>query len=205
MAFYSCLHEFGHGLYEAGLLTREEGVVDTCPRCATAVDPADLDALDALLPGLEQDSISQRFARRGVQPAPEMLVVAIDEKSFDDLRLQWPFPRSRHAMAIDRLAHDGARSIVYDVQFTERTRAREDRALADAETCARVLCALFGRLCGRWPLRRSVLVELGLAVVVLASALAWDPGGRPTIHRRWTNSFHRFTWGAGIEAMRARR
>jgi CHASE2 domain-containing sensor protein len=84
------------------------------------------------LPGLEQHSISQRFARRGVQPAPEMLVVAIDEKSFDDLRLQWPFPRSRHAMAIDRLAQDGARSIVYDVQFTERTRPREDRALADA-------------------------------------------------------------------------
>jgi CHASE2 domain-containing sensor protein len=88
--------------------------------------------LAALLPGLEQDSISQRFARRGAQPAPQMLVVAIDEKSFDDLGLQWPFPRSRHALAIDRLARDGASAIVYDVQFTERTRAREDRALADA-------------------------------------------------------------------------
>ncbi|MEN3284860.1 MAG: hypothetical protein V7607_6000 [Solirubrobacteraceae bacterium] len=88
--------------------------------------------LAALLPGLEQDSISQRFARRAARPTPQMLVVAIDEKSFDDLGLQWPFPRSRHALAIDRLAHDGARAIVYDVQFTERTRAREDRALADA-------------------------------------------------------------------------
>jgi CHASE2 domain-containing sensor protein len=88
--------------------------------------------LAALLPGLEQDSISQRFARRGAEPAPRMLVVAIDEKSFDDLGLQWPFPRSRHALAIDRLARDGASAIVYDVQFTERTRAREDRALADA-------------------------------------------------------------------------
>lgn len=28
-------------LYEAGLLQREEQVVDTCPRCATVVDPAD--------------------------------------------------------------------------------------------------------------------------------------------------------------------
>ena len=88
--------------------------------------------LTALLPGLEQDSISQRFVRRGPQPAPQMLVVAIDEKSFDDLKLQWPFPRSRHALAIDRLAQDGARAIVYDVQFTERTRAREDRALAES-------------------------------------------------------------------------
>jgi CHASE2 domain-containing sensor protein len=84
------------------------------------------------LPGLEQDSISQRFAQRGPQRAPDLLVVAIDEKSFDDLKLQWPFPRSRHAQAIDRLARDGARAIVYDVQFTERTRAREDEALAAA-------------------------------------------------------------------------
>jgi valyl-tRNA synthetase len=30
-------------LYEAGLLTREERVVGTCPRCATVVDPADAD------------------------------------------------------------------------------------------------------------------------------------------------------------------
>jgi CHASE2 domain-containing sensor protein len=84
------------------------------------------------LPGLEQDSVSQRFAQRGPQRTPDLLVVAIDEKSFDDLKLQWPFPRSRHAQAIDRLARDGARAIVYDVQFTERTRAREDEALAAA-------------------------------------------------------------------------
>ena len=58
--------------------------------------------------------------------------MAIDERTFDDLRLQWPFPRSRHAQAIDRLSRDGARAIVYDVQFTERTRRREDLALADA-------------------------------------------------------------------------
>ena len=32
-------------LYEAGLLTREERVVDTCPRCATVVDPADADVV----------------------------------------------------------------------------------------------------------------------------------------------------------------
>jgi CHASE2 domain-containing sensor protein len=84
------------------------------------------------LPGLEQDSISQRFAHRGARPAPGLLVVAIDEKSFDDLKLQWPFPRSRHAQAIDRLARDGASAIVYDVQFTEPTRPREDSALGAA-------------------------------------------------------------------------
>ena len=33
-------------LYDAGLLTREDRVVDTCPRCATVVDPADADAAE---------------------------------------------------------------------------------------------------------------------------------------------------------------
>ncbi|MEJ7639910.1 MAG: YfhO family protein, partial [Singulisphaera sp.] len=46
------------------------------------------------------------------------------------------------------------------------------------------------------------LVGVALAVVVLASGIALGPGGRPSIHRRWTNGFHRFTWGAGIEAIR---
>jgi CHASE2 domain-containing sensor protein len=85
-----------------------------------------------LLPGLEQDSIAARFQHRGKQPAPGVLVVAIDDKSFDDLGLQWPFPRSRHAQAIDRLTHDGAKAIVYDVQFTEPTTPREDNALIGA-------------------------------------------------------------------------
>ena len=84
------------------------------------------------LPGLEQHSIAQRFERRGAQPAPDLLVVGIDEKSFDELNLQWPFPRSRHAQAIDRLTRDGAKAIVYDVQFTEQTTPREDNALIEA-------------------------------------------------------------------------
>src|SRR5262245_39076653 len=84
------------------------------------------------LPGLVQHSVAQRFERRGTEPAAGLLVVGIDEKSFDELNLQWPFPRSRHARAIDLLARDGAKAIVYDVQFTERTRPREDQALAAA-------------------------------------------------------------------------
>ena len=90
-----------------------------------------------LLPGLEQDAVNQRFERRGAMAAPGLLVVAIDDKTFDDLRLQWPFPRSRHAQAIDRLHSDGASAIVYDVQFTEQTTPREDNALIAAVGRAR--------------------------------------------------------------------
>jgi CHASE2 domain-containing sensor protein len=90
-----------------------------------------------LLPGLEQDSVGARFEHRGAKPAPGLLVVAIDDKTFDDLALQWPFPRSWHARAIDALRRDGATAIVYDVQFTERTTPREDNALVDAVGRAR--------------------------------------------------------------------
>ena len=88
--------------------------------------------LGRLLPGLEQESLLQRFERRDARPAPNMLVVAVDDKTFADLQQQWPFPRTRHAQAIDRLRRAGARVIVYDVQFTEQTTARADNALIDA-------------------------------------------------------------------------
>src|SRR5258705_7338045 len=88
--------------------------------------------LGRLLPGLEQESLLQRFERRDTRPAPNLLVVAVDDKTFADLQLQWPFPRRKHAQAIDRLSRDGARAIVYDVQFTEQTTARDDNALIDA-------------------------------------------------------------------------
>ncbi|MEA2257115.1 MAG: adenylate cyclase [Solirubrobacteraceae bacterium] len=88
--------------------------------------------LTRLLPGLEQDSIAQRFETRGKAPAHGVLLVAIDDKTFADKRWQWPFPRRRHAEAIDRLRAAGAKAILYDVQFTEPTNPRDDNALAAA-------------------------------------------------------------------------
>jgi CHASE2 domain-containing sensor protein len=85
-----------------------------------------------LLPGLEQETIVKRFERRDTRAAPNLLVVAIDDKTFSDLDKQWPFPRRYHARAIDRLARDGARAIVYDVQFTEPTKVYDDNRLINA-------------------------------------------------------------------------
>jgi adenylate cyclase len=81
----------------------------------------------------ELDTVDTRFAIRGDQPPPDdVIVVGIDDETFSELGEQWPFKRSRHAQLIDRLRDDGARAIVYDVQFTEPTRPREDNALLDA-------------------------------------------------------------------------
>ena len=65
-------------------------------------------------------------------PPPNLLVVAVDDKTFADTGYHWPFQRRRHAQAIDRLRRAGARVIVYDVQFTEQTTARDDNALITA-------------------------------------------------------------------------
>src|ERR1700722_18510457 len=83
-------------------------------------------------PRLESDTIDMRFAARAPSKAPEVVVVAIDDKTFSDLRRQWPFPRRLHAAVIDRLAADGARAIAYDVQFTEPTDRRDDLALYES-------------------------------------------------------------------------
>jgi hypothetical protein len=44
-----------------------------------------------------------------------------------------------------------------------------------------------------------------LAVIVIVSAIRIGPGARLSRQDRWTDSFHRFTWGAGIAAMKANR
>ncbi len=80
----------------------------------------------------EQDSVALRFQLRGEQPVRDVAVLAIDDVTFSDLGRGWPFPRSLHGRAVDALRKAGARLIVYDVQFTERTRRREDLALYDA-------------------------------------------------------------------------
>ena len=81
---------------------------------------------------VEGDTIDLRFGLRGERPAPDVVVVAIDDVTFNELGRRWPFPRWLHARAIDRLRAAGARQIAYDVQFTEPTDERSDTALFEA-------------------------------------------------------------------------
>ena len=81
---------------------------------------------------LERESLKARFDVRGAEPVTGMLVVGIDADTFTDLKVRWPFRRSLHAEVVRRLNAAGAREIVYDVQFTEQTRLRDDLALFNA-------------------------------------------------------------------------
>lgn len=78
------------------------------------------------------DLYTQR-ATAHAEPAPGIVVVAIDEPSFAEIGLQWPWPRALHGTLIDRLVEGGARTIVLDILFDVPAKDPEDdEALADA-------------------------------------------------------------------------
>ncbi len=131
-------------------------------------------------PRLENSTLDARFALRGPSPPSSVVVVAVDDKTFSDLDRQWPFPRGMHAQVISRLAAAGARTIAYDVQFTEPTTQREDLALYEAIDRSRVPVVLATTevdaagetnvLGGKRTLNR-------IRAVAAAANLPSDPGG----------------------------
>ena len=89
-----------------------------------------LASLTGMLGSLERASLSTRYSLRHVPRPTGIVVVKIDDESFDKLATHWPFPRSFHARAIDKLHAAGAKEIVYDVQFTEPSAdPKQDEAL----------------------------------------------------------------------------
>jgi adenylate cyclase len=73
-----------------------------------------------LLGSLELSTVNARFSIRGRQrPPANVVLVEIDETTFDELGLQWPFPRRVHARVIEAIAREHPRVIAYDVQFSE--------------------------------------------------------------------------------------
>ncbi len=86
-----------------------------------------------LMRALELQSVDARFSVRGTQERPrDIVVVGVDDRTFSELGVQWPFPRSLHAKVIDRLHRAGAKAIAVDIQFTEETNPRQDNALVES-------------------------------------------------------------------------
>lgn len=73
----------------------------------------------------------------------DIVVVDIDAKSLDKLGV-WPLPRRLFADLTDRLSEDGARDIVFDVDFSSASKAEDDALLAAAfERAGNVSLAVF--------------------------------------------------------------
>ena len=82
---------------------------------------------------LEHYALDFLYARRAPQPPPpQLLIVGIDEPSFQEFGLAWPWPRKLHASLIDRLAAAGARVIVFDVVFADPSPKSDDADFAAA-------------------------------------------------------------------------
>src|SRR3954469_4554097 len=65
-------------------------------------------------------------------PQLPITIVAIDEASFTQLGIRWPWPRDMHAKLIRALSKGGAGVIAFDVMFSEPGPAAEDAVLAKA-------------------------------------------------------------------------
>src|SRR6266540_1878612 len=72
---------------------------------------------------LDLSSVDARFSIRGDQGAPSnIVVVKVDDKTFRDTQTKWDDFRQLHT----QLKRDGAKVIVYDVQFTEPSKLPKD-------------------------------------------------------------------------------
>ncbi len=85
--------------------------------------------------GLEYWSLSQLFERRGPRPpVSPIVIVTIDESTFAELDMQWPFPRALHAELLTKLAAGHPHAIGVDLIFdTPSARGpADDAALGEA-------------------------------------------------------------------------
>lgn len=83
--------------------------------------------------GLERQSIDMRFSLRGAEKPPKNLaVVTVDDRTFSDLAVRWPFNRALHAKVIDRICAGHPAAIAMDIQFSEYGTTAEDNALGQA-------------------------------------------------------------------------
>ncbi len=95
-------------------------------------------ALVTLLGGLdflELKSLDSRFLLRGpIRPVSPIVIVSIDEDSFDELDLAWPWPRALHGRLLDLLSRGRPAAIGLDILFIEPSAngPRDDQALGAA-------------------------------------------------------------------------
>ena len=74
----------------------------------------------SLFASLEGNAINTRFTVRGKQAVPKnLMVVRIDDVTFQDLEKQFPFPRAVDGKAISTIAAQHPAAIAVDLQLSE--------------------------------------------------------------------------------------
>jgi adenylate cyclase len=99
------------------------------------------------LNSLDNSTIDARFSIRGTQKPPKNLVVVeIDARTFQDLRLLWPFPRAVDGQVISDISADGPKLIALDVQTTEPSACPDDDVAGKCAQAQNDELALLGAL-----------------------------------------------------------
>ena len=83
------------------------------------------------LSALRNLSIDARFSLFPRQATGEVVVIAIDAPSLDEIGV-WPWPRKLHAQLIKKLRMAGVSDIAFDVDFHSASNAKDDELLAKA-------------------------------------------------------------------------
>ena len=119
---------------------------------------------------LELDTVDTRFSIRGDREPPrDLVVVEVDDVTFQELDMRWPFPRRIHGRAVERIAADDPTVIAYDVQFTERTAFEDEFALLEAIATAD----------GKVVLATTEVNERGESRILGGDAVLKEVGARP--------------------------
>ena len=78
-----------------------------------------------LFENIEHKVTDFKFELRGVNEQgleeSDIVIVAIDDQSFASIPYKYPWPRTYHATLVRNLRRAGARTIVFDIQFTEES------------------------------------------------------------------------------------
>ncbi len=92
--------------------------------------------LSGALEFVEREITDLKFAVIRRPPATDLILIAIDARSLRDIGV-WPWPRSHHALLLERLDAAGASRIAFDIDFSSPSSAQADaeldRALAGAD------------------------------------------------------------------------
>src|SRR3989449_2393573 len=100
-----------------------------------AVALADAYDISGLLTNNELKALNAQFSLRGFRTPPSpIVIVTIDEDSFAELNLPWPWPRALHAKLVDIVSRGNPAVIGLDILFLEPSArgTEDDQALAKA-------------------------------------------------------------------------
>jgi adenylate cyclase len=149
--------------------------------CLIGLAAALTDAYDisGFLANNELKAVNEQFALRGPRkPHAPVVVVTIDEDSFVELNMPWPWPRALHAKFVDIVSRGNPAVIALDVLFIEPSSRGPADDQAFAKAIARsgkvVLAAGLGEVRDSGWIQKLEKIQVPLPEL-RAGAAAWGP------------------------------